>query len=190
MAASRLVQFMGAQPRPGSRRIRLYGISLVQQTLVVNILEKIPQCLDITVVVCDVRIVHIDPIPYPVRQSHPFLGVLHHLLAAGIVVVLDTDFRPDVLLRDAEHLLHTELYRETVGVPAGPPVHLVSALGLVPANGILDGTSHDMMYARHAVGRRRSFEKDKFRSPLPQFQRFGESIPFLPPVHYLISSGH
>ena len=44
-----------------------------------------------------------------------------------------------------------------------------------------------MVYARHAVGRRRSFEENEFRSTFPQFERFLESMILFPSVQYLIA---
>ena len=187
LVAAGLVEFMGTEAGAVRGRIRLDGISLVQETLVIDFLQKIPQGFDVTVVVGDVRVVHIYPVSYALRHVHPFPGIFHHLLAAGGVVFLHRHFGADIGLGDAQLLFHTQFHRESVGVPAGAAVHLVAGLGLVPADGILDGTGHHMVDARHAVGRRRAFEKDERRGPFADLQRLLKRMNPFPPVQDLFS---
>ena len=168
--ASGLVQFMRTQACARSRRIRLYGVTFIQKFLAVYILQKIPQCLDVSVVIGDIRIIHIHPITDFLGHRDPLFRVLHHLLAAGTVVFFDAYPVPDILFRYAQHLLHPELYGEPVRIPTGTPVHLVSALRLVSAYGVLDRPGHDMMDTGHSVCGRRAFEKYKLRSAFPDFQ--------------------
>ena len=66
--AARLVEFVGTQARSGSRGIRLDGETLVEQALVIDILEQIPESLDIAVVVGDIGIVGVHPIADSVGQ--------------------------------------------------------------------------------------------------------------------------
>ena len=99
-------------------------------------------------------------------QVLPLTGVLHHLLAAGGVIVVHTDALADVLLGDAERLLHTQLHGQAVGVPAGLAQHLEALHGLVAAHDIFDGTSHHMVDTGHAVSAGRSLIKHKRRRSL------------------------
>ena len=80
---------MRTQTCPGGRTVGLYGLALVEVALAVDVLEKIPESLDVAVVVGDVRVVHIHPIAYPLGEVAPLGGVLHHLAAAGGVVLFD-----------------------------------------------------------------------------------------------------
>ena len=150
--AARLVELVGAEAGSRSRGIRLYGEALVEQSLVVDLLQEVPECLYVAVVIGDVRVVHIHPVTYALGEGNPLLRVFHDLGAAGLVVLLHTDLAAYVFLGYTQFLLHTQFDRKTVGVPACTAVHLVAALGLVTADGVLYGPCHHVMYARHAIG--------------------------------------
>ena len=188
--ASRLIQLVRTQPCPCGRRIRLDGITLIQKPLSVDIFQQIPQSFYIAVVISDIRIVHVHPVADLLGQGHPLPGVFHHFLAAGIVVFLYTYLVSDIFLGYSQHLLHAQLYREAMRVPSCTSVHLEAALGLVPAYGILYGSGHHVMDARHTVRGWRSFEKDEFRSAFPHFERASECIVPLPSVQHLVSCRH
>ena len=181
---------MGTQTCTGSRRIRLDGFSLVKQALVINLLEKIPEGLYISVVICDIWIIHINPISHALSHVHPLGGIFHNLLAACVVIFLYAYLCSDIFLGDTEHLLNSKLYRKTMCIPSGTTVHLISALSLVSADRILDRSCHDMMDTRHAVGRRWTLKEYEFRSSLPQFKGFFKCMILLPPVKHLISHSH
>ena len=182
-----LVQFVRTETRAVGRRIRLDGVALVEQPLVVNLLQQIPQGLDVTVVIGDVRIVHIHPVANAFGHVHPFGGIFHHLLAAGGVVFFDRNLGADVGFRNAQFLLYTQFHRQSVRIPAGPAGHLETGLRLVAADGILDGTGHHMVDARFAIGRRRTFEENELRGPFTQTHRCAESIFPTPHFQHLIS---
>ena len=99
-----------------------------------------------------VGVVHVYPVAHLLGEVAPAVGVLHHLLAAGLVVLLYRDFLPDILLGYTQHGLHAQLYREPVGIPAGFTLYQVSALGLVAADGILYAARHYVVDAREPIG--------------------------------------
>ena len=181
---------MRAQAGTVGRRIRLYGVALVKQAFVIHVPKQVPQGFDITVVVGNVRIVHIDPITDAFRHRYPFGGVFHDLLAAGLVVFGDRDLGSDVRLGDAEFLLDSQLDRQAMGIPTGATGHLVPGLGLVAADGVLDGAGHDVVDAGHAVRGRRSLEEYEFRGTLPDFERLLESMQLLPTVQHIRTDLH
>ena len=181
---------MRTEPGTRSRGIRLYGIALIQQSLGINVLQKIPQCLYIAVIIRDIRIIHIHPVAYALGKGHPFLGVLHHLPAACPVVFLYAYLRPYVLLGDAQKLLHAELHRQPVRIPAGTTLHTIPALRLVAAYRILDGTRHHMVDPRHSVRGWRPFKENELRGSLPHFQGFPESAVLFPSVQHIRSDSH
>ena len=183
--AARLVELVRAQARAGGGAVRLDALALVEQTLAVDVLEEPPEGLDVTVVVGDVRIVHVHPVTDALGEAPPLGGVFHHLLAAGTVVVRDGDLASDVFLGDAELLLDAQLDRQAVGVPARAAADLEAGLCLVAADGVLDGAGHHVVDARHAVRRRRTFEENELRSPFAQGQRALESVAFLPALEHL-----
>ena len=178
--ASRLVQLVGREPRAGGRRIGLDGVALVEQPLVEELLEQPPQRLDVLVVVGDVGIVHIDPVAHLARELLPHARELHHRLAAGAVVLLDRDRLADILLRDAELLLHAQLHGQPVGVPTRLAVHQVALLGLVAAEDVLDRAGHDVMDARLAVGRRGTLVEYERRTALAGRDAFVECVAGVP----------
>ena len=77
-----------------------------------------------------------------------------------------------------------------MGVPSCTTVHLITALSLVSADGILDRTGHHMVNARHTVSRRRSLKENEFRSTFPQLKGFLKSMILLPSVKHLVSDRH
>ena len=91
-------------------------------------------------------------------------------MTASIIVFFYRYLLSDVILVDSEFLLHTDLHRQSVGIPACTAVYLEAALGLVPADGILDGTRHNMVNTRHSVCRRRSLEENELRSAFSKFE--------------------
>ena len=185
-----LVELVGAQASAGGRAVGLDGLALVEIALAVDILQQVPERLDVTVVVGDVRIVHIHPIADALGKGTPLSGIFHHLPATAVIIFGDADLRADILLGDAEFLLHTELHGQSVSVPAGAAAHQVSGLGLVTADGVLDGTRHHMVDARHAVRRRRSLEEDELRRAFPEGERLLERRIALPALQDVVSDAH
>ena len=171
---------MRAQSRAGSRRIRLDGVSLIQQAFAVELLQQPPQSLDISVFIRDIRMVQVHPVAHLVGQVGPFLGEFHHVVAALFVVVGDGNRLSDVFLRDAQLLLHAQLDGKSVCVPSGLAFHQETFHRLISAKRVLDGTRHHVVNARHAVGRRRTFIKHKRRTAFTFRHTLGENVVFIP----------
>ena len=119
------------------RRIGLDCVSFIEQTLVINLLQKVPEGLYITIVVGDIRIVHIDPVAYPLCHIHPLCGIFHDLLTAGRIIFLDRYLGADISLRNPKFLLNTEFDRKTMGIPSGTAAYFEAGLSLVTADSIL-----------------------------------------------------
>ena len=164
--ATRLIQLVRAQTCTGGRRIRLNSVALIQQTFLIELLQKPPQRFDIAVFVGDIRMVEVNPISHLVGKVGPLAGVLHHLAAAGSIIVVNRNLLANVFFGDAKALFHAQLHWQAMGVPTGFAHHTIALHGLVAAHHILYGARHHMMNARHAISRRRSFEKDKRWMPL------------------------
>ena len=135
--AARLVQLVRTQAGTGSGRIGLNSVALIEQPLVVELLEQPPQGFDVTVLVGNIGVVHIDPIAHLVREVFPFLGVFHHLLAAGGIVFINSNLLAYVLLGNAQSLLHAQLHRQSMRVPASLAQHLIALHGLKTADDVL-----------------------------------------------------
>ena len=82
---------MRAQTCTCAWRVWLDGVTLVEQALVVELLEEPPECLDILVIVSDVRMIKIHEVTHFLGQLTPLSGELHHVLAALVVVILCRD---------------------------------------------------------------------------------------------------
>ena len=161
--ATGLVQFVRRQSCAGSRRIGLNGVALVEETFFIKLFEQVPQGLDVLVVVRDIGVIEVDPVAHLFGEVGPLLSVFHHLATASRVVFIHGDLLADVLFGDTQHLLHTEFNGQTVSIPAGFAAHLETLHRLETAEGIFDGSRHDMVNTRHTVRRRRSFEEQELR---------------------------
>ena len=150
--ATGLVQFVAGKSRSGSRRVGLDGVALIEQALVVELLQQIPEAFDILVVVGDVGVLKVHPVAHLLREFCPLAGVHHHVLAASIVVVVHTDFLADVFLRDAERLLHTQFHRQSVRVPTSLALHLETLHRLIAEECVLYRASHHVVNAWVSVG--------------------------------------
>ena len=178
--AARLVQLVRRKPRARSRRVGLDRIALIEQPLVEKLFEQPPQGLDVFVVVGDVRIVHVDPVPHLAGQVFPCPRELHDGLAAGAVVLLDRNLPADVFLGDAELLFDAQLHGKPVRVPARLAVHEIPLLCLVAAKDVLDRAGHDMVDAGHPVGRRGAFVEYERGVPLARGDALVECVAGVP----------
>ena len=88
---TRLIELVRAKTRTCTRRIRLDGIALIEQTLVVELLEEPPKSLDILVVVCDIGMVEVNEVAHALCQLAPLSRELHDVLTATMVVFLSRD---------------------------------------------------------------------------------------------------
>ena len=156
-----LVELVRRESRSGSRRIRLDSIALVQVAFFIEFLQQIPKCLDILVIVGDIRVIQVHPITHLLGEVRPLLGIFHHLTATSGVVLIHTNFLTDILFGNTQHFLYAQLYRKTMGVPPGLTAYLVPLHRLEAAERIFDCTGHHMVDTRHPVRRRRSFKKQK-----------------------------
>ena len=178
--AARLVQLVRRKPRARRRRVGLDRIALIEQPLVEKLFEQPPQGFDIFVVVGDVRIVHVDPVPHLAGQVFPRPREFHDGLAAGAVVLLDRNLPADVFLGDAELLFDAQLHGKPVRIPARLAVHEIPLLRLVAAKDVLDRAGHDMVDAGHPVGRRGAFVEYERGVPLARGDALVECVAGVP----------
>ena len=103
---------MARKASAGSRGVGLYGVTFIEQPLVVKLLEQPPQRLDILVVVGDVGMLHVDEVAHFLCQLLPLGCELHHVLTALVVVVFRRDIFwgcvvVNVFLGDTQLFLYT-----------------------------------------------------------------------------------
>ena len=160
---------MARESRTSGRRIRLDGVALIKQSLLIELLEQPPQRLDILVVISDIRIVKIHKVSHLLRQIAPLLCVHHHVLTTFLVVVLRRDVLVallvvDIGLGDTEFFLHSQLYRQSVRIPASLTLHLETLHRLIAVESILNSTRQHVMDTRMTVGRGRTLKEYKLRT--------------------------
>ena len=178
---------MRTQTRAGSRRVGLNGVTLVEVTFLIELFEQVPQGLDILVVVRDIRVIEVHPIAHLLGEVGPLARVLHHLTAASRVVLIDADLLTDILFGDAEHLLYTQLNRQTVCVPTGFTAHLIALHRLETAERVLDRTCHHVVNTRHTVRRRGTFEEQELRMSLTGADTLLKQVFFFPFCQHLFA---
>ena len=177
---SGLVQLVRAESGSGSRRIRLYGIPFIKESFLIELFQQPPQGFDVAVVVGDIRIGHVYPIPHLVSQIFPFFGELHHIFAAGSVIVGYGDSLANILFRNAECFFHTQFHGQSMSIPSGLTLYLEPLHRFVTAENVLNGASHYVVNARHTIGRGRSFEKYERRTTFTFCHTLGENLVFVP----------
>ena len=104
---TRLVQLMGTQTRTSRRRIGLDRITFIEQALLIELFQEIPQGLDVAVIVGDIRIIHIHPVAHLLRQVLPLFRELHDIAATSGIVFSHRYLLTNILLRNAQRLLYT-----------------------------------------------------------------------------------
>ena len=104
--------------RSAPRAVGHYLVSLVQKTLFVHAFKRPPLGLDIIVVVCDVRVVHIDPVSHAVGHLFPFALVLPYRLFTLFYEGLYAVLLYLLFAVQPERFFHFELDGQSVGVPA------------------------------------------------------------------------
>ena len=147
----------GAAPRA----VRDHLVAAVQQAAVVELGEAPPDALDVAGVHRAVGPVGVDPEADPLGQALPLVEVGEHRLAAERVELGDAVGLDLGLARDPQPLLHLELHRQAVAVPAAPPVHETAAHGLEAREDVLEDARQDMVRARTPVGRGRPLVEDE-----------------------------
>ena len=147
---------MGGEGGAASRTVRNDLEALVEKALLPDLLKRPPLGLDEIIVVGDIRIIHIRPetdgggeiLPHALVFPDALLAVLDERLQA---VLLDL-----LLAVQAQHLLHFQLHRKSVGVPAGFSRNHIALHGAVARNHVLDDTGQHMADVGLSVGRGRA----------------------------------
>ena len=135
------------------------GISFIKIIFIIQLFEQPPQSFDITIVIRDIRVLHIYPISHTVCQVFPFTGKFHHVFTTSRIIIGHRNGFTDVFFGDTQSLFNPKLNGQPVSIPPSFTLHMKSLHGFVPAEYIFNGTGHHMVNTRHTVGRRRTFVK-------------------------------
>ena len=185
-----LRHLVACQGGPAAGAVRHDLIALIQETLLMDLLERPPLRFDVIVVVGDIGILHVRPESDPVRHVLPFGLVLPDRFLALFHEGLDTILFDLLLSVQPEVALHLQLDRKAMGIPAGFSQHVVPFHGPVTRDQILDRPGFDMTDVRASVRRRRSVEKRIGRCFFPEFHALFKHLVFLPEIQNLLFSGH
>jgi hypothetical protein len=137
------------------------AFALVDQTLVIEPLERPDHGLHVIRVERLVVVLEVDPATLAAHIGLPVVGVLQHGLAAGCVELLDAQLKDLALGLQSQDPLCLELGRQPVGVPAEPAFDPAPAHGLVARDEILDVPGEQVAVVRQAVGERGTVVEDE-----------------------------
>ena len=139
-------------------------MALIKKTLVPHCLKSPPLGLDIVIVICNVRILHISPEAYTIRHVLPLILICPY----GLLTLLDKGLNTVTLdLRltvDAQGLLYFKLYGKAMCIPTGLEAYCFTLHGMVSGYKILNDTSLNMSDVGLTVSRGRSVKECKCRS--------------------------
>ena len=176
-----LAELVAAQRRPTARAVGHHLDVLVEEALVPDGLEVRPHRLHELGREGPVGVVDVEPVPDPLGEGLPFVDVVAHRLPAQPGELGDAHLFLDLALGgDAQLLLHLDLDRQAVGVPAGLPGDGVPPHGPVAAEQVLVGPGPDVMEPGAPVGSRRALVKHPGLGAVPQFHRPLEDAVLLP----------
>lgn len=158
---------MITQPGAAAWTVWRDSVVLDQQAGVEDLLQRPPLGLDIGRVHRPVRVVGVDPIAHASGQLGKRVDVPLHRLAGLGVERLDAVSLDLGLAIDAEFLLHSDLDRKTVAVPATLAADAVTLHAPEARKHVLEHPGLDVMGARHAIRGRWSFVEGPRRARGP-----------------------
>ena len=156
--------------------VRQHPVALVGQPLVPQLLEHPDHRLHEAEIQRLVVVVEVDPARLTGDVRAPFVGVLQHRGAAGVVELLDAHLFDLGLVGDAELALHLEFGGQSVRVPAEPALDLVAAHGAVPRHDVLDVSGEQMPVVRQPVGERRPVVEHVLRRTVAALDAGAEGV--------------
>jgi hypothetical protein len=172
-----------------ARAIRHDLVALVEQAALPQLRQRPPDRLDVGVVERAVRVFEVDPVGDPLGQPHPVVEELEHRLAALLVELRDPVALDVGLRREAELLLHRDLDRQAVAVPAGLALDVAPAHGLVAREDVLEHAREHVVGARAPVGGRRPLVEDERLGALAAAERLVEDVALAPALEDLLLEG-
>ena len=113
-----LRHFVRRKRGAAARAIRHDFMPLIQQTFFVHFFQRPPLRFDIIVVIRNVRIIHIAPVPHAIGHLFPFRGILPY----GFFTFADERLDPVRLdlrfMIEAQFLFHFQFHGKPVRIPA------------------------------------------------------------------------
>lgn len=138
-----------------------------------------PNTFHVISVESNIWVIQVNPVSNDLGEVVPLFLVFHHCFLAFPVIRFDRNALTDVLFGDSKFFFNLEFNGQTVGIPASFAMYLVSSLCFKPTKNIFYGAGHNVMDARCAVCRWRTFIKGE---RWPSFSLFNR--PFKDPVFF------
>ncbi len=169
-----------------ARAVRDDAVSLVEQALAGDLLQRPPDRLDVGRVQRAVGVVEVQPEADPLGQRVPVLEEGEHRLAA-----LGVELRDPVLLDlglglDPELLLDGDLDGQAMRVPAAAALDVVAAHRAEAGEDVLEGAAQDVVHAGRAVRRRRPLPEDPGLGPLTPPHGLAKHVALTPALEDLL----
>ncbi len=164
--------FVGSQSRSAPRTVRQDLVSFIDESFFEELVQDPPGGFDVVIVQSDIGVFQVYQITHSLGHLSPLSFVSEDGFPALFIEFRDAVFFDLRLGGDPQLLFHFDLYRQSVGVPTGLPLDLITLHGLVSQDGVLQGPGHNVVDARLAVGSRRSFIEHEGRHVCPGLDAF------------------
>ena len=175
-----LGHFVAGEGGTAARAVGDDLMSLIKQTLIVDLLHRPPFAFDVIVMVGDVGMLHVAPVADGVAHLFPFVQVFPDGLLAGLDERLDAVLLDLLLAVEAELLFNLQLDRQAVGIPAGLTQDGIALHRAIARDEVFHRAGQDMADMRLAVRGRRAVIERIVRAPVAQRQGFLKNIVLLP----------
>ena len=149
-----LSDLVGSQRRSAAGAVRYDPVSLIQEPPVPDLFQRPPFTLDVVILICDIGMIHICPETDGGGEILPHPLIFPDALLALVDKGRDTVSLDVLLALKAKELLHFQLHRQAVRVPARLAGDSFALHGVVAGNHILDDPGEDVPDMRFSVGRR------------------------------------
>ena len=149
-------QFVIAQRRLVAPAVGQHTVSLVRETLVVQLLERPDGALHEGDIEGLVVVIKVDPARLARDVFLPLLRVLEHRLSGHLVKGGNAHLFDLALVGDAQLALGFEFGGQTVGVPPESALHALAAHGLVAREEVFGVARQKVTVVGQAVGKRRT----------------------------------
>ena len=161
-------------------------VALIKQTTVKQVFQTPPDTLNITLVVCHIRLFQIHPETEPACQLLPLLHVSPDALLTFLDEWLFSVCFYFFLAVNAEFFANFDFHWQTMSIPASFAFAAETSHCFVTWKDIFDAAGQAVARVRHAVGGRRTLIKDKRGTVLAASQRFPIDFVLVPEFQDLL----
>ena len=183
-------QLVRRQRRTDTWIVRHNLVAAIDEPLVIDDLEEIPDGLDIGVIERVIRFVQVHPEAHTFRHLLPVADVAHDGFTTATRELGDADLLLDFfLIEDAELFFDFVLDRQAVRIPAGLARCVVPTHGLVTREDVLERTREDVVNAGLSVCSRRAFVETEARTVFRHRERLLEGLVLTPERKHFFFEG-